>query len=323
MRRRRHFLALVSALSLAISVSAAPLLAQPDETAGMITEIKVRHGKVEMKTADGDWRRALPLNVVRAGDQVRAVGDATVVVLLTGGRGTILVEAKSSPYTVAASRLEKSTGQKARVLLSTTLGFLVTAPKEPPKAVTSSRSVARPPEVVTPRNGVILSDSPVFEWLGDQFARYRVRILDPTAVVLERRGVVGPRFAYPPDAPRLQTGVRYRVQVEAAGLAPTEAWFEVADETRAAETRENLRRLEAGLGATVSPSSLAVVRVGALAADGLFHDARLVTLAALKRDPDEPALHMLLGSIYLKTGLPGLAAQSLEEAQSLLSRGEK
>jgi hypothetical protein len=316
-------LALVGPLLLAISVWAAPLLAQPDETAGMVTEVKVRHGKVEMRTGDGDWRRALPLSVVRAGDQVRAVGDATVVVLLTGGRGTIVVAARNSPYTVAASRLEKSTAQKARMLLSTTLGFLVTVPKEPPTAVTSSRSVTRPPEVLSPRNAVILSDAPIFEWLGDQSSRYRVRILDPTAVLLERKGVVGPRLAYPPDAPRLQPGIRYRVQVEAAGLAPTEAWFEVADEARVAEIRENLRQLEAGLGSTVSPSSLAVVRGGALASDGLFHDARLVTLAALKQDPHEPALHMLLGSVYLQTGLPRLAAQSLDEAQLLLSRDQK
>jgi hypothetical protein len=323
MRRRRHFRTLAGLLSLVVSVWAAALSAQAVETAGMITEIKVRHGRVEMKTGDGDWRPALPLSVVRAGDRVRAVADATVVVLLTGGRGTVLVNAKSSPYTVAAPEIGTSTAQKARMLLSTTFGFLATAPKEPLPAVTSSRGVTRLPEVLTPRNGVILPDSLVFEWLGDGASRYRVRILDPNGVVLERKGVVGPRLVYPPESPRVQPGVRYRVQVEAAGLAPTEAWFEVADEARAAATGDTLRRLEAGLGSTVSPSSLAVVRAGALAADGLFHDARLVTLAALKRDPDEPALHMLLGSIYLKTGLPRLAAQSLDEAQVLLSRGEK
>jgi hypothetical protein len=323
MRRRRHWVALIGALAVAVSIGAAPAHLQPDETAGMITEIKVGRGQVEMKTTGGDWRRASPLSALRAGDQVRAVGDATVVVLLTGGRGTVLVKAKGSPYTVGAPRADESTAQKARTLLSTSLGFLAAGPKEPPKAVTSSRSGARPSEILTPRNGMILPGPLVLEWLGNKFSRYRVRVVDPWVVVLERKGVIGARLTYPADAPRLKPGVRYHLQVETEGSKPTDAWFEIMDEARAAEVRESLKQLEASLGTRVSPSSLAAVRVGALAADELYHDARLVVLAALAKDPDEPALHMLLGNLYLKTGLPRLAAQSLDEAQFLLSREKK
>jgi hypothetical protein len=323
MSGRPHGWGLIGSLALAVLAVVAPAYSQTDETAGMITEIKVGGGRVEMKTADGDWRRASPLSALRAGDQVRAVGGASVVVLLTGGRGTVLVKAKSSPYTVGAPRADESTTQKARSLLSSSLGFLASGPKEPPKAVTSSRSGTRPPEILTPRNGLILPDSLVFEWLGSQFSRYRVRILDPAGLALERKGVVGARFTYPADAPRLKPGIRYQLQVDTSGAKPTEAWFEIVDEARAAEVRENLKQLEASLGARVSPSSRAAVRVGALASDELFHDARLVALAALAKDPDEPALHMLLGNLYLKTGLPRLAAQSLDEAQFLLSRDKK
>src|SRR4030095_504609 len=123
--------------------------------------------------------------------------------------------------------------------------------------------------------------------------------------------------------PRLTRGVRYQVQVETPGSKPTDAWFEIIDQAGAVEVRENLKQLEASLGTRVSPSSRAAVRVGALAADELYHDARLVALAALAKDPTDPALHMLLGNLYLKTGLPRLAAQSLDEAQFLLSRDRK
>jgi len=313
----------VGVLALAALMPVAAASAQTDETAGMITELKVGRGKVEMRTADGDWHRALPLSALRAGDQVRAVGDASVVVLLTGGRGTVLIKAKSSPYTVGAPRAEESTAQKARSLLSTSLGFLAAGPKEPPKAVTSSRSGARPPDILSPRNGLILSDTLVFEWLGSRFSRYRVRIMQASTVVLERKGVVGARFTYPVEAPPLKPGLRYQLQVEISGSKPTDAWFEIVDEARAAEVRDNLKQLEASLGRRVSPSSLAAVRGGALAAEELFHDARLVVLAALAKDPDEPSLHMLLANIYEKTGLPQLAAQSLEEARFLLSRDAK
>ena len=323
MSRRPPCRLLAGLLALTVLVGAAAAYAQTDETAGMITEIKVRRGKVEMKTADADWHRALPLSALRAGDQVRAVGDASVVVLLTGGRGTILVKAKNSPYTVGAPRAEESTAQKARSLLSTSLGFLGSGPKEPPKAVTSSRSGPRPPDILSPRNGLILPNTLVFEWLGSRFSRYRVRITQASTVVLERKGVVGARFVYPAEAPPLKPGLRYQIQVEVSGSKPTDAWFEIVDETRAAEVRNNLKELEASLGRRVSPSSLAAVRGGALAADELFHDARLVVLAALAKDPDEPSLHMLLANIYEKTGLPQLAAQSLEEARFLLSHDAK
>lgn len=314
--------ALVVIVSLSLSVSTAPGRAwgQAGETVGMITEIKIGRGKVEVKTGAADWRPASPLNALRAGDQVRASGDATAVVLLAGGRGTAQVEAKNSPYTVAAGQADAGKMQKAQTLLSASLGFLAAGTKEPPKALLSTRSATRPPQILTPRNGPVLPDALVFEWLGTQFSRYTVRVLDPAGVVLERKGVVGARFAYPADAPALKSDVRYRFQVEALGHPPQETWFEVVDPARAASVREDLKQLEAALGSGVPPSSLAEVKSGALASEGLLHDARLLALAALARDPDEPALHTLLGNLYLKTGLPQLAAESLEEAQFLLSR---
>ncbi|MBI3825938.1 MAG: hypothetical protein HY294_08080 [Candidatus Rokubacteria bacterium] len=288
----------------------------------MLTEIKVGRGRVEMKTGGADWRPATPLSALRAGDQVRASGDAIAVVLLTGGRGTVKVDTAASPYTVAAPSGDGKV-DKAKSLLTSSLGFLSAGSKEPPKAVLSTRAATRPPEVLTPRNGPVLPDSLVFEWQGSQFSRYTVRIVDPSGVVLERKGVVGARFPYPADAPVLKPAVRYRFQVEALNHPAYETWFEVVDPGRAAAVRQSLEQLEASLGPGVSPNSLAAVRIGALAADGYLHDARLLALAALARDPDEPALHMLLGNVYLKTGLPRLAAESLDEAQFLLSRGGK
>ncbi|HYB41080.1 MAG TPA: hypothetical protein VEL75_04880 [Candidatus Methylomirabilis sp.] len=311
----------VALIALGGAAGARPAWAQGGETAGMITEVRVGHGKVEVKTAAADWRPAAPLGTLRPGDQVRAAGDATAVVLLVGGRGTVRVDASGSPYTVPGPQGDDGKIEKARTLLSASMGFLSTGPKEPPKALLTTRGPRRqPPEVLTPRNGPVLPDSLVFEWLGSQFSRYTVRLLDPSGIVLERKGVVGARFAYPADAPPLRSGVRYRFQVEALDQPLTESWFEILDPARAAAIRDDLARLEADLGPGVSPNSLAAVKGGALAAEGLYHDARLVVLAALARDPDEPSLHLLLGNLYLKTGLPQLGAESLDEAKFLMSR---
>jgi hypothetical protein len=322
---RDRWTVLMTIASLALGVWMGPSLAwgQTGETAGMITEIKVGRGRVEVKAAGAEWRPASPLSGLRPGDQVRASGDAAAVVLLTGGRGTVRVEAGNSPYTVVGPKAEDGTIEKARTLLSGSLGFLSSGAKEPPKALLSTRGTGRRPEILTPRNGPVLPGSLAFEWLGSQFSRYTVRVLDPSGVVLERRGVLGARFAYPLDGPVLKPGVRYRLQVEALGGPPYETWFELVDPARADAVRQNLAEIEAALGPGVPPSSLAAVKGGALAAEGLFHDARLVALAALASDPDEPALHMLLGNLYLKTGLRRLAAESLDEAQFLLSKDSR
>ena len=323
MRDRWRVIVPVAAVAVALGVWTERTGGQAAETAGMITEIKVGHGKVEVRTGGAGWRPAAPLNTLRVGDQVRAAGDAVAVLLLAGGRGTVRVEAPNSPYTVTGIQTEDTTSQKARTLLSASLGFLSTGTKERPKAVLSTRGSTRRPEILTPRNGPVLPDSIQFEWLGSQFSRYTVRVLDPSGVVLERKGVVGARFPYPADAAALKPGVRYRFQVEALGHQPYEAWFEVVDPARATAVRDDLNQLETALGPGVSPNSLAAVKGGALAAEGLYHDARLVALAALARDPDEPTLHMLLGNLYQKTGLPQLAAESFDEAQFLLSRDNK
>jgi len=55
----------------------------------------------------------------------------------------------------------------------------------------------------------------------------------------------------------------------------------------------------------------------------LLNDARRVVLDALASDPDEPALHQALGSLYQKSGLGEMAAESFDEAQFLLTRNAK
>ena len=114
-----------------------------------------------------------------------------------------------------------------------------------------------------------------------------------------------------------------KCDVIASGHAPQEAWFEVLDPARAGAVTRDLMELEQAVGSAVSPNSLAELRAGYLANEGLIHDARLVLVAALMRDPDEPALHQLLGNLYTKAGLPDLAAESFDEAQFLMTNAAR
>jgi hypothetical protein len=316
----RRIVGCFALVALAVMAGApAPGFAQTRETAGLVTEIKIGKGKAEVKPSSGDWRPAGPLQSLRAGDHVRASDDATLVVVLSGGRGTMKVNAQNSPWAVPAAASD-SKAQKAQAVVASSMGFLSRDVKEPPKAVLSTRAGGGPPEILTPRNGPVLGDAMVFEWMGSQFSRYVVRISGPAGVVVEKKGVVGARFAYPADAPALEPGVRYMFQVEAVGQPVQTSTFEILAPARAIDVRAGLGQLEASLGVGASANSVTVLQAGALASAGLLHDARVIVLAALARDPDEPTLHTILGNLYMQTGLERQAAEAFDEAKFLLSR---
>lgn len=268
--------------------------------------------------AGGDWRPARPLLALRAGDIVRTTEDASAVVLLSGGRGTMRVAGAAGTLTVPA--LAAGQGQKAKALVEASLGFLAGTTRESSQAVLATRSAPRPPVILSPRNGPVLPDALAFEWLGSRFTRYTVRLVGPNGPVVERRDVTGPRWEYPADAPALAPGARYTLQVTAAAHPTQEAWFEVVDAARARAVAGDLTALERELGTGVPPTSKAVMRAGLLAREGLLHDARRVVVAALDADRDEPTLHLLLGDLYTRTGLADLAAESFDEAQFLLKK---
>ena len=96
----------------------------------------------------------------------------------------------------------------------------------------------------------------------------------------------------------------------------------MADPERARIVASDLTELEAALGPGASPSSLALVRAGYLADQRLFHEAREVLLRALRADAEQASLYVLLGNVYERTGLAAQAAEALEEAQLLATRGD-
>ena len=306
-------------LSLTLLVALAPpAAAQPAETAAVITEIKPGRGRVEVKpAAGGDWRPARPLLALRAGDVVRATENASAAVVLSGGRGTVRVEGATATLTVPAPG--GAAQGKSRALVEASLSYLAGATRESSQVALATRSMARAPVILSPRNGPVLPEALAVEWLGTRFTRYSVRLTGPNGPVLEREQT-GARWQYPADAPALSPNARYTVRVTGPGHPPQEAWLELVDAARARAVGADLAALEQELGASASPTSRAVMRAGLLAREGLLHDARRVVLVALDADRDEPTLHLLLGDLYTRTGLPEQAAESFDEAQFLLKK---
>ena len=290
------------------------------EVGGMITEIHVGQGRVEVGSAGGERHRpATPLLTLRDGDVVATTGDAWVVVVLSGGRGTVRVAESTSPFVVTAPPPTRGRLHKGLMILEASFDFLSTTSKDAPFGNLGSRAGVRPPVILTPRNGLVLPDSLVFEWRGSQSSRYVVRIVAPDGVVIERADLAGTRFEYPKDAPRLVAGVRYRFQLLPAWHPPQEVWFELVDPAHARTIQHDLREMDAALPGGPSATTAAILRAGFLARSGLLHDARLRVADALARRPDEPTLHFLLGELSARQGLPQEAMEAFAEARFLLS----
>lgn len=290
------------------------------EVAGMITEIRLGGGQVEIRSAEDElWRAATPLRTLKSGDRVRATADAWVILVLSGRRGIVRVDEATSPFVVAASPAAPSQLDKGLMILEASFNFLSTTSRDLPLAILGTRAGVKPPVILTPRNGLVLPDALVFEWRGSQSSRYAVRIVGPARTVFERADLATTRFEYPKNAPPLAAGVRYRFQLLPAWHPPQEVWFEVVEPDIARRIRHDLRDLEEALGPAASPATLVTLRAGFLAHNGLFHDARLGVVEELARQPDEPSLHCLLGDLYARQGLPEEAMESFAEARYLTS----
>ncbi len=304
----------------AIAWSASAAESAGPEVGGMITEIHVGQGRVEVASAGGERHRpATPLLTLRDGDVVATTRDAWVVVVLSGGRGTVRVDESTSPFVVTAPPPTRGRLHKGLMILEASFDFLSTTSKDAPFGSLGSRAGVRPPVILTPRNGLVLPDSLVFEWRGSQSSRYVVRIVAPDGGVIERAELAGTRFEYPKDAPRLVAGVRYRFQLVPAWHPPQEVWFELVDPAHAQTIQHDLRELDAALPGGPSATTAAILRAGFLARRDLLHDARLRVADALARRPDEPTLHFLLGELSARQGLPQEAMEAFAEARFLLS----
>jgi hypothetical protein len=310
-----------AAMLVGLAVLALSALAAAADTVAVVTEIRAERGQVEVKRAgEAAWAPARPLQALRAGDQIRASGEARAAIVFSGGRGAQQVSAGNSPFTVQPQAAPAS-GDKLRGLVGGVTDFLSGKQKDLAYLPLSVRNV-RPPRVLqlAPRDTKILPGAVTFEWSGSDTLRYRVRVLSAQATLWEQADLRSRPLPYPTSAPALQPGVRYLWQLEVEGQPVQQAEFEILSPADAARVRESLDILVPASLPGYPASSVAIMRAGYLLRDGLNAEARRELLTALVRDPDEPTLHMLLGQVYDTIGLAELAQREYIEARDLSAR---
>jgi hypothetical protein len=288
------------------------------EPVAVVTEIHAGRGDVRVKLAgDADWKAPQPLLSLRPGDQVRASGDARVVLVFAGGRGSQTVSASNSPLTVATP----AGGSGSGVLGSVTNALF--GKQEKPAYVStfvplSTRSArVPPPTLLSPRETRLLPGQVRFEWAGSDLARYRVRVFGPDGLVWEQADL--PRLAvpYPPTAPALEPGKRYAWELHTERQPVQRAEFEMMGPADAVRVRSMLSNIDPAALPGYSPTTVVVMRAGYLFQEGLYHDARRELLDGIATNPQEPSLQQLLGHVYDRMGIRDLAVDAFDEARFL------
>ena len=309
----------ISGVIVAAVVVLTAALAWAQEPLAVLTEMQIKGGKVEVKTAaEPDWQTPKPLLSLRPGDQVRVTGGGRAVLVFTGGRGTQVVTQTNSPFTVQAQAGEGVT-DRAKAVMGNVTTFLLGQQREKTYQSLSVRSVrAQPPVILAPRDSRVLPGGLNFEWTGSDRLKYRVRLLGPQGAQLWEQAELDRKpLAYPGSAPALTPGVRYTWELETKEHGVQRASFDVAQPADAARVKDALASLTPATAKGYPPATLSLMRAGLLFQETLYADARRELVTAISTDPEEPTLHLLLGHVYDRIGLKGLAANEFDEAEAL------
>lgn len=304
-RRASTAVVVAAALLVAASVGAAGPI-------GVITELHVTNGQIEMRTAaNGDWQAVKPLRSVNEGDQIRASGAGRAVVVFATTSRPAVVTAANSPYTAAAP---PQPGFAERLRNAVT--FLQSTPPESNRralTVRSSRDLAAV-VLLAPRESRVAADALRFEWAGPEATRYTVRVVSGDGRVLWEKGdVEGGAIALAPGGPRLVPG-RYRWELASRAHGAQRAAFEVATPEAVAQARAAADAVEK---ARYPAATAALLKAAGLMRERFHTDARRELLRAIAASPAEPTLHQLLAELYAVTGLANLAAAEHDRAEAL------
>jgi hypothetical protein len=309
----------ISGVIVAAVVVLTAALAWAQEPLAVLTEMQSKGGKVEVKTAaEPDWQTPKPLLSLRPGDQVRVTGGGRAVLVFTGGRGTQVVTQANSPFTVQAQAGD-GVADRAKAVMGNVTTFLLGQQREKTYQSLSVRSVrAQPPVILAPRDSRVLPGGLNFEWSGSDRLKYRVRLLGPQGALLwEQPELDRKPLAYPAGAPALTPGMRYTWELETKEHGVQRASFDVAQPADAARVKDALASLTPAAAKGYPPATLSLMRAGLLFQETLYADARRELVTAIATDPEEPTLHLMLGHVYDRIGLKGLAANEFDEAEAL------
>jgi len=210
---------------------------------------------------------------------------------------------------------------RVRSVIGGVTNFLLGQQRERTFQSLSVRSVRpQPPAIVGPRDTRVMPERVVFEWLGSERLRYKVRLVGAQGVLWQLDDLERKALPYPSSAPALVPGGRYVWELETKEHGVQGAQFEVASVADVKAVNESLSVLTPAAAAGYTPATLSLMRAGLLFQERFYADARRELEAGIATSPEEPTLHLLLGHVYDRIGLKQQAANAFDEAEALSTR---
>lgn len=311
---RENLAGVVSLAAILIAGIPPALRAQSQEAVAVITELKLNRGEVQIRLPGKKApEKPAPLQSLYAGTQIVASKDASAVILFTEGMKTVTVDEKNSPFEIKPP--EAKAGQAGAGMKQVT--SLLLGKKRPPTYIPLAvRGGGKlPPTLISPRDTNLMTDAPTFKWMGMEMQTGTLRLYGPEGVLWSAENIALTQIKYPPSAPRLKPGVEYSWSIEKKGFPIEKARFTILTPEQAKPIQEQLKSLESAGG--IPKTTRAILKANLLISHGLFYEAREILAETVTDDPDEPAVHLLLGETYERTGLKNLALEEYGEAQFL------
>ena len=288
--------------------------AQAQDAIGVITEIKLNRGDVQIRLPGKNWQKPGLLQSLYTGTQIQASKDATAVVLYTAGAKTVTIDERNSPFEIKAAESKGGAGGGVTEVASSLMGK-----KKPPAYVALAvRGGKRPPVLISPRNTKLLTDAPTLQWMGMERQPGTVRLFGPEGILWSAENISLTQIKYPASAPRLKAGVEYAWVIEKKGFPVDKVRFQLLAPAEIKSVQDEMTSLQNAPG--VPKTTQAILKAGLFASRELYYDAREALIEAVKADPDEPTLHFLLADVYEKTGLKDLASEEYSESDFLLKQ---
>lgn len=307
---RRYWTRIVSLTALIVIAAAPALWAQSREAVAVVTELKFNRGDIQIRAPGKKAaEKPAPLQSLYSGTQITVTKDASAVILFTEGMKAVTVDEKNSPFEVKPPEVK---GGASGAGMKQVASLLLGKKKPPTYTPLAVRGGKHPPTLIAPRETKIMTGAPTFRWMGMEMQAGTLRLYAPQGQLWTAENIALTQIKYPASASPLKPGVEYSWSIEKKGFPAEKARFTVLDSAEAKPVQEQMKSLEATAG--LSKTTLAILQASLLISRGLFYDARQVLAEAVTRDPDEAAVHLLLGETYEKTGLKNLAHEEYGEA---------
>jgi hypothetical protein len=179
------------------------------------------------------------------------------------------------------------------------------------------------PVVLSPRKTKLLSSHPILSWTPIRGAsNFRVIVRGPRLYWITQVAAKN-EILYPDSAPRLESGVSYKLIVETGDRSSSsepgpDLGFSILDSKAAQEVQSAQKQIE-GLGLPEGPTQFLIAHL--YAANGLNAEA-IQRLEVLSPRFKAAAVERLLADLYLRIGLPRQAEASYLKSLDL-AREEK